>query len=444
MLTPQFSSFRPRWIDALWLVVLSVYILAGTASVPFHGDESTGLYMSRDYSDQFLRGDASGLTYAPDRDPAAQDLRLINGSIARYTIGLSWHLAGFQPDQINDQWDWGGDWNYNQTSGRIPAAELLLAGRIPSTLLLIGSMVGLFALAGWSGGRLPAYAASLLYTLNPAVLLNGRRAMMEGGMLCFQVLMLLAAALLLRRSTWWSALLFGLSAGLALAAKHTNLFALAAVGLACALYPWLARLAGPAKVRVFGLLALSAVLAGLVFYALNPVWWGQNPAAMSSIIWQKRTDLLTMQAGWEAGYHSDRLAQTAGLFEFGLVNPLQPHEDERFDVWIGDQIAAYDASLWDGLNLGGTTIGGMLMGLLCLVGMVALYRATASRLWLALPLGFWALTLLLTTWWLTPLAWGRYYLPLQPVIALLAGFGLAVIVRWIFARLRPAAQPSPA
>ena len=46
----------PRWVDVLWLGLLSVYIMAGFAKLPLHTDEFTLIYMGADYHHTLLTG----------------------------------------------------------------------------------------------------------------------------------------------------------------------------------------------------------------------------------------------------------------------------------------------------------------------------------------------------------------------------------------------------
>ncbi len=62
----------------------------------------------------------------------------------------------------------------------------------------------MFALGWQFGRRLVAYFVSALYTLNPVILLNGRRALQEGSMLFFGMLVILIAALISQRSDFAS------------------------------------------------------------------------------------------------------------------------------------------------------------------------------------------------------------------------------------------------
>ena len=114
-----------------------LYVIAGAALTPFHGDESTQVYMSRDYAYQFLQRDLNLVTFHdPPLSAQEQDLRLLNGTLNKYLIGLAWHLGGFTLADINEQWDWGGSWDYNQSTNHAPTPALLNVARLPSAILL--------------------------------------------------------------------------------------------------------------------------------------------------------------------------------------------------------------------------------------------------------------------------------------------------------------------
>ena len=82
-----------HWIF-LYLGLLVIYILSGADLVPFHGDEATQIYMSRDYAYQFLERDLGKIYFNLNpANPAEQDLRLLNGTVSKYLklpISSSW------------------------------------------------------------------------------------------------------------------------------------------------------------------------------------------------------------------------------------------------------------------------------------------------------------------------------------------------------------------
>ena len=166
--------------------------------------------MSRDYAYQFLQGDLDLVRYHdPPISATEQQLRLLNGTLNKYLIGLAWHLGGFTVDQINDQWDWGGDWNYNQSNNHAPSDALLQVSRIPSALLLAAGVIVMFALgraARWASGRLsgqPVLRAQSGAADRWAARDDGRQPDV------FSLLTVLAGVWLLQKRRWWTAILLG-------------------------------------------------------------------------------------------------------------------------------------------------------------------------------------------------------------------------------------------
>ena len=423
-------------------------MLAGTPLVPFHGDEATQIFMSRDYAYQFLQRDLSFITYSEHpTSPTEQHLRLINGTINKYLIGLAWHVGGFQLADINQQWDWGADWDYNQHNDHAPTPQLLLTARWPSALFLAAGVVVIFGLGRLLGGQLTGYLVSLYYALNPVLLLNGRRAMMEGSAIFFGLLVVLAGVWFLQHRSWWTAALLGLSGGLALASKHTTVFAVAGVFGVCIV----ATLVSPCQpvkhpttkadstntkpfLNIQRLSAASypvvaILLMLLVFYLLNPAWWNNNPIVIGGEVLRLRQELLDVQAEVFGGYSglSDRVA---GFLRQTLIALPQYYEAPGWDAYIGDQIDRYEASVWRGVSIGGSLPGAVaLLGIIS-VGMWALIRdrtISASIRWL---MGIWVLMVTLPVLVLTPLEWQRYYLPVYPAI------GLALGMSYLFRRLK--------
>jgi hypothetical protein len=446
-----------RLLDTLVLLALAAYILAGTTLAPFHADEATQIHMSRDFAYQFLQGDYARLRYDPAAPLTAEtQLRLINGTINKYTIGLAWWLAGYTTDDLNADWDWGGDWDYNVNSGRLPSDGVLHVSRLPSALFTAAGVVVMFALGWQLGGRPAAYLAALLYALHPALLLNGRRAMMEGSLIFFSLLTVLAALWFARKRSWAAVLALGVAGGLTIASKHTGAATVAAVFAACGVWEVVQYLTPPkvdltssrtllqkrgdeGEVNVLqkrtpreaslqsGLRLLAAgVLVMGVFFLLNPAWWGGDPVQIGQTILQWRTDLLDIQTQLPGAY-TDSAAQSAGWLH--LTTDMQPQYFE-IETW-GDipamqaQIARYEESPWAGITSNSV---GSLMALLALVGMVLLLVGKpAQPLSTRLVLIMWALAMVAITW-SSPLAWQRYYLPFHPVMVLLAAIALFPLV----------------
>lgn len=292
-----------RVLDGLLLIGIAVFVFAGMDAVPFHGDESSLIWMSQDYDLILYEGKSEAVTFQlPPVDSARQFQRVLTGSVTPLTIGLARDIAGLGPDTLNTNWQWqpardGSDrqWQTNLRAGAVPSPTLLHVARIPSTLFTALSAAVVLAVLLSITATLPAlarhtaaWAGTLLYITSPTVLVNGRRAMQEGPLLFFGALVILMAlrAIITVRApspsrrpiTGWLILL-GICGGAAMASKHT---AVLMFGPALATV-WLAPLfnrrgAGvPEGVaftwqHTFGVVG-AGLLGLLVFALLMPVWW---------------------------------------------------------------------------------------------------------------------------------------------------------------------------
>lgn len=425
-----------RLFDALWLLALGVYIAAGMPIATFHGDEAMQVYMSHDYATAFIYREPQRLMTNPPYDIDSEpQLRLINGSINRYAIGLSWHLAGFTNGDLPPRpgWDWGLDYDTNVATDHRPPEALMLAARASSTLFLALSAGVIFGLGWQLGGRPLAYFASLIYALHPVILLNGRRAMMEGSMLFFGLLIILLAAVISRRREqgvgWWIGLT--LAGGLALASKHTAvIFVVSAFG-------WIFA-AEALRFNLRYLLTTTAKLtisfAGVVaiFIALSPALWNEPLARFQDLI-NARAYLVEIQV---AGAPMSTVERVISLFFQPFMVPLAHFELAPWREYavITAEIQRYMASPWSGLHFG--SVLGAILTLLAVMGLavIAVPRRRIISSGQAAGLLVW---LLVTCAALlaNPLPWQRYYLPLIPIAILLAGITVLALIRFV-SRLR--------
>lgn len=425
---------RLMGMDALWLGLLTLYVLAGAAIVPFHGDESTQIFMGRDY----YHGLAEIVHDDSSRIPATErHLRLLNGTIAKTIYGWIAASSAISLDELNNQWRWDKDYAYNRGSNRIPDSDLLHKGRLASALQLALAVWVFFGFARLTMGRPTAWLASALFALHPAVLLNGRRAMIEGSHLLGMMLVLLAAAWLMRRRPWWGYLALGCAIGLAVAAKHPNVFAAALVFFACFscdLAQTMRKQRGTA--RVWGRLLMTGLTALLVFYALNPGWW-LAPLSTARTALQIRANLLRNQTATFGGYAS-AAERADGFFRYVFAGEGQYFEDPAwagYDV-IRVQIETYQGSGLAGLGADGSRLGGWLFLLLAIGGSLHFVRNKRIRReyrWLLLV---WGLGMMTLTFILTPLPWARYYLPALPFAASMAAYGLLTLAARIWKQIK--------
>jgi hypothetical protein len=415
------SKFR-RGLDALWLAALAVFILAGMPLATFHGDEAMQIYMSHDYATALIYGEPVRLLsdgpFDIDSDP---HLRIINGSVNRYGIGLGWHLAGLTNGDLPPRpgWDWGLNYAQNVETGHRPADTLLMASRASSTIFLALSAVVMFAIGGQMGGRPVAYLASALYSLNPILLLNGRRAMMEGSMLFFGLLAILIALLISRKSRgwgWWLAL--AITSGLALASKHT------AAVLVAGAFGWIGLTALIQRDwRALGKTVLKLALAGsltiILFVGLSPALWYDPPARFQDLV-RLRAELLDIQVQVNPDAPTSLIERISGIIATPFMQAPQHYEVASWGEAgpILQEIDRYMASPLSGWQFG--PVLGALLTILAVVGLATL-RGWRAGLWVWL-----GLTLALLVF--NPLPWQRYYLPWIPLATLLASLGAAALI----------------
>lgn len=424
----------PLWLDSLWPALLTLYVLAGVAYVPFHGDESTLLYMGRDYYYHFVEGDMAKVQYDETWtiSPSEQHLRLLNGTIPKYLFGWITSFNGYAMNQINEQWDWGNGYDYNNTNGHIPSQKLLLPARMVSGVQLAFAISLFFVIVRIVLNRPIAYVASLYLTLNPAILINGRRAMMEGSHLLFMMLVLLAGILVIRYRKWWGFILLGIMSGLALSAKHPNAIVIALVFIACGSYVLLHGLRqfrshSRATFQFTLGLIFSGILALTVFYVTNPSWWG-DPLSRASTVLELRNDLLDAQIAYFNTYFSasDKLN---GLLDFAFVAQPQYYEVLQWADFpdITSQIKTYEQTIWSGITIGGSTIGGIIVAILVGFGILHIARNTTILPEFRWYILIWGIGTVIFTYILTPLEWQRYYLPIYPFVGLMSAYSVITL-----------------
>ena len=394
--------------------------------------------MGRDYFYLIVEGDLSKVSYDSSWS-ARQDeqhLRIINGTVSKTIHGWLAANMGMRLEEINGHWDWGLDYAANRDSNRIPDLRLLQRARQASAIQLALATLIFFVFVRQTVGRPVAYLASALLALNPAILINGRRAMMEGSHLLGMVLVLLAAAWLIRERKWWHYVLLGCCSGAAIAAKHPNAFVVAVIFLACG--SWIlieaAQSSGQAfraQLRSFVRLLLSGFLALVVFYFMNPAWW-KAPIEVAGEVLSLRVDLLDEQADNYGGYKTLQ-ERVEGFYRYVFGEEKQYFEVPQWAGFaeIGAQIDAYEASGLAGIAIGaGNLYGIVAMGLTILGALLVIRDPDIDRRyrWLLL---IWGAGIVVITFVFTPLPWQRYYLPVLPFVLILAAIAALRLVELI-------------
>ncbi len=412
------SKKVPLTLAAL-LILYSVYVFLGVKSVPFHPDESSLLYQSRDLEKAISEPGSLVWSETPE-NAYDQTYRLLNAPLAKYVIGLGRLGAGYDAESVSVDWDWGASWEENARQGALPSDRLLLGSRFAVALFLPMSVVTIYLAAHSIGGVKTGLVAALLLALNALVLLHTRRAMAEG-VLLFGVCLAILGVLYADRFPW----LDGLGLGLAVSAKYSAL-ALLPAGLIAVL--WDSELDRREILKKLGIFVLTL---SLVVILLHPLLW-RSPVRAAREMIQARADFLSSQVITLQAHNPEQLLDSPGkrlgvmLFTVFLGAP-QFEEVGNYSSNLADKIDAYlktfgnnllRGPLWGGLLLFFTILG--VLGGVRKAGASDSGRRRRGTILLLLMSVCQAGALLV----LNPLPYQRYYLPLIPFVCLWAAIGL--------------------
>lgn len=428
---------RIKWIgDLVILLALAIYVAIGRDDAPFHGDESSHIYISRDYFYLVHDHNLSRIAYDPTLTNSQEQWeRLMTGSVHRMAIGLALDLAGLKVSDLNQDWNWDHPVSWN-VAGNMPGARALEAGRTSSVVLTILSIVAVWGIAlRVTPNRIMVWTATLVYGTTPMVLLDGRRAMMEGALLLSLALVGLAALIVIRqqaRDNWsrvgWAYALLGITAGLALASKPNSAFTVGVMFLVVALAPaWDGLHINPQMHPAWRLPRFRRMLIGAwalavaTFLLLTPAWW-PNVMGVLIRVTTDRVNLIQKQEG-EHGAYGGWGDRAEGLVKQAFYGGPSYYESPLWknEPLVQRQIKEYEADHLAG-RMGGP-VWGILLGAAFVVGNAVLLRSARRNAVARLALlWFWvnALGLFLTN----PLPWARYYLVFQIPLALCVGIGV--------------------
>ena len=430
------------------LVVALAVNLWNLASVPFHPDEATWIFMSRDLVLMARQGPGA-VCWQPGAaaDRVALE-RARTAPLPRHILGLE-RLAGILPaGAVPVDWDWTTTWAVNAERGAVPSASVLLAARLPMALLTSFAALLVFLVTRRLGGTVAGWAAALLFIFNPLILLHGRRAMSEAA-LVFGVC--LAVWLMMRLPR--SGLIQGAGVALAVLAKHSGIV-IAPAALLSVLWPVAQageRAVAPARGRVhayFGRVLRTSALMALgfvvVFGLLSPSLWCHPLSALDAML-RGRTSLVDAQvealrSAGAAFVLTTPAERIVALIDRVFVASPVFWEIPNYAVETAASEAAYMRGLMANL-LRGPVWGSVMLALALLgaaIGALLIFRRVskaepiapraASRRDLALVL-VWTLGTVLGLLALVPFAWQRYYLPLVAALCVWQGYALGHVAR---------------
>ena len=401
-------------------ILYSVYIFLGVKSVPFHPDESSLLYQSRDLEKAISEPAALFWSDTPT-NAYDQTYRLLNAPLAKYIIGIGRLGAGYGAESVSVDWDWGQSWDENAQQGALPPERLLLGSRLAVALFLPMSIILIYIAAQSIGGVTNGILAALLLALNTLVLLHTRRAMAEG-VLLFGVCLAIVGVLYADRRPW----LDGLGMGLAISAKYSAL-ALLPAGLVAVL--WGSSLD---RRQILKKLSIFILTFSLVVIVLHPLLWRSPVRAVKEMV-HARTDFISSQVTTLQAHNPEQLLDSPGkklgvmLYTVFLGAP-QFEEVGNYSSILADEIDAYLNTFGNNL-LGGPIWGGILLFFTLLGVIVGVSKARDKdsehqRRGIILLI-FMSVCQAGALLILNPLPYQRYYLPLIPFVCLWAALGIS-------------------
>lgn len=470
------------YLDAIFLMVLTIFIVNGIILTPFHADEVAYINMSADYDLIVKQGNLKAVLL--DTQDSGHGLRLTTGSILAFWIGLARDITD-TGDSVNRGWEWSASWDENIEQGNMPGLRLLTLARACSALMGSLSIVFLFlSTYKLTGSRLAAWIASLLLVTHAGTLLNFRRAMQEGPKFLFLLITLYVAVHVLKnlkngKFVIWMYVLLGVASGITLAAKQDTVPMLIAIYLALALIPlWQKMSGGTVFVNILSLLA-ATIMAFAFFLLLMPIFWGwwetilvlagiaiilfQLPAwnmgkaakplvfvgcalivlmtMISPTLWVRahipiskmmevRKSTLKGQVDYLESndlFHFDTNKNKAKfLFTSTIVSSPMYMEVLSFDIEpMKKQIAAYESSYLAG-RLNNRILDALIL-LLFVIGVIALFKPPGMESQFLLSLFLMTAVILFLS---VPLPWQRYFLIVQIPYSMIAGVGAGKVWAW--------------
>ncbi len=413
-----------RFSYAVGVICFSIILLfiIGINRIPFHPDETSLLYQSRDLEKLFT--EPSSLVWVSERTGELdQSYRLLNPPLPKYIIGIGRILSGYTSESVGVDWDWSASWEENVNSSALPDPELLLGSRLAITAVLAFSMIPLGLIAKRLSGRGLVIVTLLIFGLHSLVLLHGRRAMSEGPLI-FGISLAILGILEAEKRPWLAGI------GTAIAAS-SKLSAVALFPVALFSIVWRKKDDDPGgKMRLRGVLFFS-IAAVLVTLMLNPVLWS-NPLAGVGRIWNSRLDFVERQTQTLRAVSPNQILETpseriGSMLIMLFFRKPQTSEVANYVEQTDPEEAAYLGNSMNTLISG--IVGGSVALLLTFSGIGLSLNQLRRAEWrkqreiILLIIGTFAqaVSILMAN----SIPFQRYYIPLVPFIILWMGLGIS-------------------
>ena len=403
-------------------------MLNGLEKIPFHPDESSVLFQSRDL--EKIISDPLSMVWSADRiGEIDQTYRLLNPPLPKYIIGLGRVLAGYSSNDVDNDWNWSGTWDENVASSALPEPKLLLSSRIATTIVMLFSMVPLAITARKISGDRLLIVVLVIFGLHSLALLHGRRAMSEGPLI-FGISLAILGILEAEERPWLAGL------GTAIAAS-SKLSAAALFPVAVIAIIWRRKSQDKdGKLRLRGLLVFCAV-AIIVSLLLNPVLWS-NPISSIGGIWNSRVEFATQQTETLRGISPELVLETPSQRISAMIAMLFVRRPQTSEVAnyvqqlnVGEQSYLSNPinTLFSGFVGGGLALFVSIFGISH--SLFRVYKGEWKRKREILLLLIGTVLLAYAIFLANTIPFQRYYIPLLPFTILWMGLGISSLLNLI-------------
>ncbi|OGO18442.1 MAG: hypothetical protein A2Z14_03600 [Chloroflexi bacterium RBG_16_48_8] len=409
----------------LFLVIAAIQI-NGISRIPFHPDEVSLLYQSRDF-ERFLT-DPLSLTYHQNKEGELdQTYRVLNPPLPKYILAFGRRVAGFGVESVSVDWNWSLTWDENEAAGALPDPSLLTAARTASTLMVILSLPILYLCGRSIKSRNLGILALLLLGTHTLVLLHGRRAMAEGTLI-FGVSLAILGILEGGKHPW----LAGLGTAIAACAKMSAVI-LVPIGFLSVF--WLPANLKDKKKWLLHHVTLFIATFVMLYLLFNPLLWS-NPFQAIQAQWHERTQFLQGMVEEIETLAPDQIlhdplerlgALIAHLFisgpQFAESGNYHPNTEPEEEIYL----SSFHHTLFRGWIGGGILLLFTLMACVHLGIEIRKEGWQSHRSMLLLLAASAAQTVALL--WANPLPFQRYYVPLIPFLCIWISYFIVSILK---------------
>lgn len=438
MMIPR--TLIPRIMRAVYLAALMLLVFTGIWRSQFSEDESQWIYTSR-YLTLFSKGYFS----SPEWDSYWTHTQ---PPFARYVMGASLKLGAFDLLALNGPWDFTKEPTDNEAEGNEPTSEMLTWARLPMGIISAISVLLIYKIGSEIGGTAAGLGAATWFTLNARIRELATRAEADGLMVFFMLAgLLLTIRLLLsqnssaptKKRAWLGlTLALGLVFGFGMASKLTisvGLIALPFSGIAILLFRRLTayKVLRPNVPHIVAATAIAAVIAALLFVALNPALYSSPITGTFNLFRYRQAEMEQQMLAYPTG----ALAEGFPRIFAGIQRPLFTYSvGTSLTEWIGGHDAR---TLGESLPLDaimvalglGTAIAMIIRRLRNKAATAASTVTTDRRAEAGVIALTWTAIFYAAIVATMGLDWDRYTLPLMVFAALWAGVAIGSIAGWL-------------